>query len=313
MRSRAHDRACFVRRRCCMAAYAAMVGLMFMPLYRVQAAKPKAFPEVALSAGSQPRYAALALDPWKSRVAYLLFDGNLAAGYARVYAWIPDDARYGRPVVLTRAEGSSFGPLDLRVEYEDEVSRVAWMVATTKRTVGGGTHSRVNYATGKTTTVTSEQRDVVGFSGTANLAFGNRFDIVGQSDFPLDIMVNRNLAVVTEWNKLGAPVAPWENLSYSVQPRAQAVGEDARIVLTGTLNATIRSLPEEALVDVKVRPYLEDPIASTSYAAEDLSRGVAVSAPYGWYTVSWNFECAPLSGRLTGTTRVFPVSKPGAP
>lgn len=302
-----------IRRGCCRVATGVTLVLVLLAPYGVQAqSKPKEYPEVALSAGAQPQYAALAMDPWKSRVAYILFDGNLAAGYRRVYVWIPDDARYGRPVALAVGEGDRFGPIEVRVEHDQDVSRVRWALTAQKRTAGGS-HQQFDYATGKTTTVTTEQRDYVQFGGMANLAHGNRLDLVGQKDFPLDITVGSGLSVVADWASVGAPAAPWEHLNYRVQPRAEAAGEEATIVLTGVSNAQIRSLPEESLVEVKVRPYLEDPISSASYSADALSRSVAVTVPYGWYTVSWKLECAMLSGNVTGTTGVFPVSKPVAP
>ncbi len=273
-------------------------------------AKPKAYPDVALSAGSQPRYGAVAMDAWKSKVAYLLFDGNVSNGYARVYVWIPGDAKYGRPVAFGSPGGSRFGPFQVQVENEGEISRVAWILAAQKHAQTGGTHTHFDYATGKATTVTRQAWERVNFSGTANLARGEKMDMVGQSEFPLDITVGGGLQVFGEWKDVGAPYAAWEHLNYRVGGRPEAGPEEkGRLVLTGVLNAKVRSLPEEAVVEVKVQPYLEDPIVTATYGVDELARGIPVSAPYGWYTISWKLDCEWLTGRLTGTTGVFPLSK----
>jgi hypothetical protein len=191
---------------------------------------------------------------------------------------------------------------------------VTWSFSTRTGTHKGGTRTQTHkdYATGKTTTrtVTTESRTFANFSQSVNFKRGNRLDMVGQSDFPLDISLGGGLPVSGDWKGVRGAHAPWENLNYRVSASPSRGDGEGAVVLKGSLGAKVHALPDDAVVEVKVSPYLEHPVHTQAYEARALAAGVTVPIPYGWYTVSWTFECELLTGRFTGSSGLFPLARP---
>lgn len=263
---------------------------------------PEEFPEVALSAGSKPRYTALALDEEIDQVAYVLFDGNVTDGYRKIYVWIPGDPKYKNPVAIrTTAEGNNFPPFERTQSVKDkdkDKASISWRLAWRTRR-SGGKRTRVDYATGKTTTTTSKVVTYAVFPFTVDYAYGRHTGLArGSSKAPLDISIHGELRVSDTWEELPKALAPWKKVYFNMTRTAQYEKEKGRLLFKGRLlhshhrPCTVRSLPEDTEIILSINPYLEAPVYSNMLSvAEAFADGVGVELPYGWYRYRWSFKC----------------------
>ena len=275
--------------------------------------KPKEYPDMPLAEGAKPRYAALAVDAWNSKVAYILFDGNVKDGYRKMYVWIPGDPKYGSPLAMTSTDSNNFGPFTILSSHDRQNSSVSWKLTSDKRTwTSGGTRTSVDYVTGKevtSSTPVETHADSV-FTFQVDYALGSSTSTAKK--FPLDISISDGLSTSESWEKVPPPLTPWETRSFSMSatPVPGDGDKEGQLHFKGQFNCTVRSLPEDAEVTLVVRPYMEPPIYSnTVSAAEAFGNGVSVSVPYGWYNFFWIFQCNGLKASSQGQHSLYPLSK----
>lgn len=282
------------------------------------AKKMDAFPSVALVTASAPYYTALAMDPWKEKVAYVVFDGSLANGYGRIYVWTPDDPQYRTPTAFNSVDGQSFPPFTMNSRRAGEKSSVTWKLSWAKHTSGGGSGGHWDYGSGKW--IEGTVGKVTTYSAFYFSVTYQRGPEVGTTTWPLDISTSGPLGVATDWKQRPGALAPWYGLTISMSPKY--VHEKGEISFGGALRysyqspCVVRSLPDEARITLLVSPYHEPPVYSNNSltAAEVFGSGIGVPLEYGWYNFSWNMSCPGLSVSPWHDHRTYPYAfaKPAA-
>ena len=257
------------------------------------------FPAVALAAASDPRYVVISVDPFTNRLAYVLYDGNVKDGYGRIYVWMPEDPKYGRPVSATVAEGNKFPPLTFTSTNGDEAAIVSWQLSWERRT--SGPRSYFDYTTGKTV----NQGDSVTYLALpfdVDYMRGDRSLLgAGGAAAPLDVRIHGEVGASAVWTNLPAAVTPWSQLNFWMDVKSEYYEKGGALSFTGRLYyahwpCTVHSLPKSAKVDLTVGPYLEGPSYSNTLThTEALVTGVKVEVPFGWYDIMWRFFCPGLS------------------
>lgn len=284
--------------------------LVLLPVLSIAVSeKPKEFPKVDLAGGSKPRYAAIAMDETQSKVAYILFDGNINSkdGY-KIYVWIPDDLKYKNPVAMRAIDGNKFSPLSIGGPIlKKDVASISWQLRWETRC---SPDTDVDYVTGKTTKLKVVTYPVFGFS----------IDYLrGQGRAAVDITIHGEMSTSDTWEKLPNVLAPWDHVNFMMTFQPVYKKEKGRIQFKGNLyygywGCTVRSLPDDSEIMLTVSPYMEPPIYSNTLSvAEAFGTGVDVEVPYGWYNFTWSFTCDNLktqSGYWGIYSWPYPFSKP---
>ena len=279
-----------------------------------------AFPSVPLAAGSEPRCAALRIDPFANRNAYVLFDGNVKDGYGRMYIWSPDEPRYATPQAVAVAEQNRFPALTFQSAVEREAAVVSWQIVWQKAKGGEG-GNYFDYVTGKTVERERREFDYVNFYFQTDYARGPKEEAVNAKPaWPLDVTMRGDLGTPGSPTNLPPSLAPWEHLNYYMAVKPY-YGEKSKagLAFVGKLNyggqeCVVRSLPKDTEVRLVVAPYLEAPIRSNALTrAEALgAEGTKVDLPYGWYDLGWEFNCPGLAvqPRLDVVLRPYALNPP---
>ncbi len=284
------------------------------------------FPDVPLVADSVPLFTTLALDETGEHAAYILFDGNADNQYQRAYVWIPNHARYGRPVTLSRGEGEFFPPLTIPVPDAPNVETTWQLRAWNERHGGHGEHVRTrhDYLTGETISETisaREERFIPRFDFRVRYRHAGRYarSLQNASD-ALDVLIEGRLSTGNSWDDRPDPDTPWHDLylRFSVdEERLEEERHTGRLVFQLHVGhhrhhfgrARFTHIPDNARVQLDVSPYMEEPAFSEALPpARLLAGGFPVTLPYGWY----EFKAALSVEGLTATphTRsVFPFAR----
>ncbi len=267
--------------------------------------------------GSTPQYASLALDENGDTVMFVLLDGNAAAGYTRAYLWMPKHARYGQPVPVSRGANETFPSLTWPVDGDAPVETTwrirAWIEEQAAQAGGERTVSHHDYATGRTVTRTqviapSEARRLPRFDFSVRYrhAGGYASRLSNASD-ALDIDIDGQLPVAAKWEARPSPFAPWNQLyvqstlAMRRDPDTPDKGDllfQMRLVYHPHQRRPCRvaSLPRDAVVELDIIPYLEEPLLSESVpAAQMFAEGFAVPVAFGWYQYKVGVECEGLT------------------
>jgi len=256
-----------------------------------------AFPEVPLVENSAPRFTTLALDEAGEHAVYVLFDGTVDNEYRRAYVWIPNHARYGRPVALSRGEGEFFPPLTIPVPDAPNVE-TTWQLRTwIERHGGHGERTRHDYLTGETVRVSGREESFAPrFDFRVRYRHAGRYarSLETASD-PLDVQIEGRLATGNSWNDRPAPEAPWHDLYLRFNVDEERLEDDrhkGRLLFQLNVGhnrhhfsrVRFASIPDSARVRLDVFPYLEEPVFSeTLPPSRLLAGGFPVTLPYGWY------------------------------
>lgn len=273
-----------------------LVFLPWIAAVSVAETRPESFPEVALSTGSTPRYAAMHLDPWGRQIAYVLFDGNNESGYGRVYVWVPGHPQYGTPVLLAAGDGNRFPPVRQRTEHEDQTAEVLWTMRWGRS--GGGTHT--SYLTGETV----ERRRGIQFG--YSIDYGRESRHVRGSRLALTIP--GYFSTTPDWSEVSPGIAPWDNLRLQVNASRRADGQNMALRLSGRMwhqhpsrVCSFSTMPESFFnVDLSVSPYMKPALYSSELSFQELVHsGVEIFVEPRWYSIVWNYSLHPWLGAAT--------------
>ncbi len=260
------------------------------------------FPTVPLAEGSAPHYAALSINPFTNTTPlYVMFDGNVKAGYNRAYLWSPDDAQYGTPVSVACGEERRFPPIARAAKSPDgsDAAAVSWSLRWGQQS--SGSHTYHDYVTGKDVTVNRATSSWPVFVFQCSLGIGDAASATRQS-FPLDITIPGQLGVSGTPTNLPGGTAPWNHLVYAMTVK-HTPGDRKQsgfMQLSGWLRygnspCTIRALPAETRVDLMVSPYMEGVVYSNAMVGmQAFSTGAKVDVPAGWYQCWWRMTCPGL-------------------
>jgi hypothetical protein len=259
--------------------------------------KPKEFPPVA-GIGKSVSYATVSLDTWTSRVAYLLVEGNTTSGFTRVFAWIPGDARMGRPVEWkTKAtEGNpniwNFGELENKGSEGEEKIRMAYRFYTVKESHGAGTQTTMDYVTGKAVTrnwgAATYHRLLYSFS--FGYAYGTAPSASMDGGYPLEIGSNGgDVRLYAAWEQVpppgGGPGHAIIRAKHTVQESRDPKRARVLVQFEDFAGAAIKKAPTDLTVSLIVAPYMGEPVYSNSVPLNDFMKtGFDVDLPYGWYS-----------------------------
>jgi len=176
----------------------------------IPARKPDAFPSVSVTPGVTVRYGVLPLDTWTGKVAYLLVEGDSSNGYSRLFVWIPNDSRFGRPQEFKARVSDSnpnvwlFGEIQNRDSYADEKINVRYMLSTSRQSRGAGSQQSFDYVTGKTVTRSwgAATWHVIGYRLDLEYAWGK--DVAGAREgaYPLALAHSTELRLYDTWDKV---------------------------------------------------------------------------------------------------------------
>ncbi len=262
-----------------------------------RARKPKDFPAVPTVKGSSIAYGTVPLDTWTGKVAYLLFEGNSTSGYSRVFAWIPGDSRFGKPVewkpkILEATPNVAFfGELENRDSDSDEKVAMNWRFTDVKQARGAGSDSVFDYVTGKTTTRNwgaSTWHHLI-YSAKVGYGYGEHRGATLDGGYPLELVWTDNLPLYDKWEKVPEP----EHWFYSLV-RAKHEVQETRDPKKGRLlcsfdgfhRVAIQKAPPELFLNLLVTPYLEPPVYSNRVPMADfIKSGFDLEVPYGWYSL----------------------------
>ncbi len=287
------------------------------------AERPDEFPSVPLTEDSAPRYAAVYLDPWREDILYVMFDGNRAQGYQRMYAWIPGSRDYANPEPLRVDADHNFRTISWQSEKDGEIASTAYTFRSWRTT---GTHrpgTRIDYITG--------EREVRADRPFTNINIMLTLDYMrdrsprgGANRLQISIpSPPHGHTINLSTNLAGAkPQALWENVDfYWDVDRRHARGEDrAQLYIQGraTLGRhrharaiILRSVPDGFFdLDIRIAPYMRSPIFQEIVPAYELvHEGMVVDVPFGWYTISYSVETHPWLGarKLERSTDLRPL------
>jgi len=260
--------------------------------------RPEKYPDVPLGAKSVPRYASVALDTDCSKVAYVCFDGNAVDGYSKMFVWVPDDTRYGKPKSLKSNEEKKYSPFGIKSRTTRSATKEDVTIAWGMRWyIHSGTHTVFNYRTGE-----KETRDVGNYPVFHfNVDFARtppRSGVASMTDtVNIDIGIRGYLQTSMTWTNCPAPIVPWQKLSFYVTPKAVYERGKSFLRFKGRLSyyywwpCVIRKISKQTEVSLAVSPYLEDAVYSNVVDTADLFRsGVLVELPTGWYDCNWGIK-----------------------
>ena len=285
---------------------------------------PDRFPEVPLTADCQPRYAVIAVDPQTNQVGYLLFDGNVNAGYGRMYVWVPGDAHYGKPVAVAAAgEAGKLAPFLISGTNRQGHVSMTWAFTWAKRQAGGK-QQWFDYLTGKTITKETDAVTYTAFGFNLDYQAGGRGASAGSSGAAsLDVGIVGEIPTSDAWTNLPPSIAPWTQLNFFMTMTPQYEKDKAKLQFKGRLNywhwgCTVRSLPVDSKLVLAVAPYMEPAVYSNELSVAEAfgQAGVAVEVSPGWYDMYWDMSCEGLGVVARRDYDVspapYPVPKPTA-
>ena len=288
--------------------------------------KPEKYPDIELSEGSVPHYAAVAMDSWDGEIAYLLFDGTVGLGFKKLYVWIPEDRKYGTPQGMTpNQEGAfpAFGP-ERPVINEDEKSMVKWRFRQSFHKRAAGSSSHRDYVTGQTVTRSWQASQGYSLAFAVDFAHGNKRSAITLSHgLPMDVTISGSFGTQTDWKKIGGGFAPWTSLAIDLNfqrapakdPKNSIVSFDSRGLSYGNTSCQVRSVPDDGRISLVISPYLDPPVYSNAVTlAEVADGGLSAEIPYGWYGLrASKYKCGKYiyPVRVHGVGRYpFPLSMP---
>ncbi len=281
---------------------------------------PREFPSVALVAGSQPRYAAFQLDPWKRQTLYMLFDGNSEVGYNRLYVWSPGRGQYTRPAALSVGSDGRFPPIAWRETEGNEVAEVNYVFGSRRSTgITGTTGPRQDYQTGAIIAA-GPRRAYTNISLTFSLDYVRDRSPQGGPN-RLMLRIPGPINVATNFAEIRA-LSPWEAVYFRWSVARQAAGDAdaARLAISGNMYyhheqnlVTIQAIPAGFFdMNITVSPYLKEPVFSQTVPMIDLVRdGLTLELSPTWYTAQWQSTVhAWLGGRnLSGQTGLMALGR----
>lgn len=286
--------------------------------------RPEKFPDVPLGAKSVPRYASVALDTEGTEVAYVLFDGNVEDGYDKMFVWVPDDDRYGKPKSIKSDDEKIYPPFGIKSSTSRALTKEEVTIAWSMRWyIHSGRHRVRNYRTGE-----MEERDVGNYPVFHfNVDFERkppRMGIAAQEDsVNIDLGIRGYLKTSMTWTNCPNPVLPWKELDFYVTPEPAYERGKSFLRFKGRLSyyywwpCRIGQISDQTEITLTVSPYLEDPVYSDKVNAADLfGEGVLVELPYGWYDCSWDIKdvglkVVPRDDRRRLVHPPFALPKPG--
>ncbi len=289
--------------------------------------KPDAFPSVSVTPGATVRYGMLPLDTWTGKVAYLLVEGDSTNGYSRVFAWIPNDSRFGRPQEFkprpseTHPNSWIFGEIENRDAFEEEKLIVRYILSTSRQSRGAGSQQVFDYVTGKTVTRTwgAATWHVIGYRVNMEYAWGK--DVVGarEGNYPLALAHQTELRLYDTWEKV--PVSALGLLAATVQGRHQLFetrdSEKGRLVcqFSGYRHGvSVIRAPSDGRVTLKITPYMRESIwEETRTLGEFQQKPFEAEIPYSWYTLSlsgFQYGRFILRGVVETAETLVPLNRP---
>lgn len=260
--------------------------------------KPKEFPAVPVTRGVPIQYATVPMDTWTGRVAYLLVEGSSTSGYTRVFAWIPKDTRFGKPVEWKPKTAEAlpntwvFGELENKDAEGDDKININWRFTSHKEGRGAGTDTTVDYVTGKTTVRKWGASTWHRLYYTLNLgyAYGKGPAASMDGGYPLEVARTDDLRLYEKWEQVPEP----SGAAFSAVIRAKHVIQESRDPKKARLlcqfdsfyGSSIKKAPADMAVGLLVTPYMGEPVYSNTVAlAEFMKTGFDLEVPYGWYTL----------------------------
>ncbi len=261
-----------------------------------EARRPPAFPSLSQLRGTNIFYSAVALDTWTGKVAYLAFDGNSSTGFSRMFAWIPNDTRLGRPMEFKpkAVDGDPnrfiFGEVENKALEGDEKVEMLWRFGTTRRVRGAGSSTSVDYVTGKTVAHKwgAATWHEVNFSLKFGYAYGKTLSGL-EGGMPLELTHDGTLTLYNSWSNMPMPSTP---ISTTIQARHAL--QETRDAKKGRLlcrfanyaGPSVTRAPQEGNVTFLVIPYMSEPVYSNTVAVgEFIKSGFDTEVPYGWYSL----------------------------
>jgi|GEM_PF-5824993 len=290
------------------------------------AQKPAAFPTVPITAGATVRYSALPLDTWTGRVAYLLVEGDSTNGYSRLYVWIPNDSRFGRPVAYTaRALADNpnrweFGEIQHSDASGEEKVSVRYSLYSLRQSRGAGSQETVDYLTGKTVTRSWEASTShsIWYRQQVGYAWGKDALRAREGEYPLELVHTTDLPLFETWEKV--PMRGLGAMSAIVEGRHQLFEtrdrEKGRVVcqFTGFRAPTVIRAPMDGEVTFKIIPYMRDPIwEECRTLGEFQQKPFEAEIPYGWYNLAlsgFRYGSFSLGGVVATADTLVPLNRP---
>ena len=285
--------------------------------------RPDKFPTVSLLPDSEPKYAALAANSSATKVAYVLFDGNIKTGYKRIHVWVPGDPKYMKPATLqVQQEGGKFAPIKFEEKTMAEQSTIVWTLSWVK---GGGDQTYTDYMTGQSKKVRVPDYNLFSF----NCDYVHKPRVSGarsSGGTTIDLGIPGSIDTADAWDKMTATLIPWQRLyHYMVVKTTTDKKDTGRVHLTGKIShltthygwadVTVRAMPDEAVMTLCVSPYMGAPTYSNTLdSAKAFLQGVDIDLPYGWYDIAWDIDCEGLKSTQRSDhiyLQPYPVPKPG--
>jgi hypothetical protein len=260
--------------------------------------KPKAFPDVGLVTNASLQYGTVALDTWTGKVAYLLVDGSASNGYSRLFAWIPNDTRFGKPVEWKPKASEAtpglfvFGDLENKDAQGDEKVSVLWRFSTYKESRAAGGDTYFDYVTGKSVARSWAASSWHRLRFAFNLGYACGKAPSGSMDgsYPLELTLGDDLPLYQKWEQVPEPGdAPFRAVMrarHEVQETRDPRKGRLLCLFDGFDGAIIKKAPGDVSVGLVVVPYMGEPVVSNSLTmAEFMKSGFDQDIPYGWYSL----------------------------
>jgi hypothetical protein len=290
--------------------------------------KPKAFPAVP-GVGTNMHYSTFSLDTWTGQVAYLMVEGNSSGGFTRVFAWIPGDSRYGKPMEwkAKAMDGNpnawTFGELENKAAEGDEKIRITWRFFSVKEARGAGSDTTTDYTTGKTVSRSwgASTWHRMRYSLALGYAYGKGPAASMDGTYPLELGDGDDMRLYPSWAQVPEP----HGGGFSAAIRARHEVQESRdpkkarvlCLFEGFEGVTIKKTPPELTVGLTVSPYMGEMIYSNTLSmAEFMKSGFDLDVPYGWYSIrlrGFRYGRFSFGGSIPRITiDPFPISRPAA-
>lgn len=260
--------------------------------------KPKEFPAVAVTPGVPVQYGTVALDTWTGKVAYLLVEGSVSNGYSRLFAWIPKDTRFGKPVEWKPKASETtpghfvFGDLENKGASGLEKVSVLWRFSTFKESRAAGASTHFDYVTGKTVSQNWEASSWNRLRYAFNLGYAYGKAPSGSMDgsYPLELTLAADLPLYPKWEQVPEPgEAPFYaalHAKHEIQETRDPKKGRLLCQFDGYEGAAIKKAPDEVNVGLVIVPYMgEAAVSNTLTLAEFVKTGFDNEIPYGWYSL----------------------------
>ncbi len=276
--------------------------------------RPQSFPKVALLPGSIPYYASVMLDVQTNQIGYILFDGNVANGYERLYFWVPDDMNFRTPKIYKlNEETKRFGPIKFRPRHDQDDIDIVWSFGWSR---AGGAYEHFDYQTGQTRKGTTTVYPQFWFY--CDYACKPR-SAGARNDAQVDLTIPGPIGAHV-WTNMPAALQPWHTLNYYMTVKLVREKDATQARFAGQLyygsghRCVVRTMPRETVCTLTVAPYLGQMSYSNDLTwTQALIEGVNLKLDYGWYDMNWNIVCHGLRvyPRLDAAVRAnpFPVSR----